>query len=109
MDTRILFYPSAYSFFFYLRSRQDACSFCLCGDRAAKILHAHALPGVGSVVFREHIIREDDISHEPVMDHHTLRAVSACALGLIHVDSVDQLSEKRRGQCQTSIFVIRPL
>ena len=90
-------YPSVYSVSFYVRSGLDACSFCLCGDGAAKILHAHALPGVDSVILREHIVREDDIPHETVMDHHTLGTVFARALGLIHVDSVDQLSEKRRG------------
>ena len=38
------FFPSAYSILIYVRSGRDACSF-------------HALPGVGSVVSREHIVR----------------------------------------------------
>ena len=96
------FFPSVYSILIYVRSGRDACSFCLCGDRASEIFHTHALPGVSFVVSREHIFREDDISHEPVMDHHTLGAVSARALRLVFPISFCTCSKDSRsmiGSC----------
>ena len=98
MNTRISFSHRCIQFSYMCGAGAMPAPFGLCGNGAAKVLHTHALPGVGSVVSREHIFREDDISHEPVMDHHTLGAVSARALRLIHVDPVNQFPQQRRCQ-----------
>ena len=60
--------------------------------RAGDILHRNALTGVlrKAGLF----VRDLKIPDEAVVDHHTLGAVLAHALGLVHLDPVDQLGQK---------------
>ena len=60
--------------------------------RAGDILHRYSLPRVlrKAGLF----VRNLEIPDEAVVDHHALGVVLAHALGLVHLDPVDQLGQK---------------